>query len=107
MPMRAGKLRNRVTVHTRGADARDTAGGFTPGSAGSNRYAAIYDLSGRELERAKQAVAEATHRIELRFFDGLAPEDWIVFGSEEFEILSVADPGRRGEKSIVLAKRKA
>lgn len=106
MPIRAGTMRNRVTVHTRGADARDAGGGFTPSSTTAERWAEIIDLTGRELERARQVVAEATHRIRIRYLEGLQAQDWIEHDGETYEVGHVANPDRRNREMVITAVRR-
>lgn len=64
----AGRLRDRVTLLAPGdPDERDSTGepSATPVAAGTC-WAEVRPLSGREAERARQVVAEATHAVTMR-----------------------------------------
>lgn len=67
--MTAGDLIHRVTVQNR-TETDDGHGGFTVAwSAVQARIAArVEELSGRELERAKQIDPRATHRVALPYW---------------------------------------
>ena len=52
----------------------------------SNIPAIVEELSGRELERAKQLVAEATHRVIIRVPASISTADRLVYKSRIFEI---------------------
>ena len=48
--------------------------------------AIVEELSGRELERARQLVAESTHRVTIRVPKSLATTDRIVYKNRVLEI---------------------
>lgn len=48
--------------------------------------AAIEELSGTELEKAKQLVATATTRVTIRYYEGLTTADRVQFGDRVLNI---------------------
>lgn len=67
--MSAGEYRQRVTIQNR-TETDDGHGGFTEAwTAVQSRIAArVQELSGRDLERAKQIDPRATHDVTLRYW---------------------------------------
>jgi SPP1 family predicted phage head-tail adaptor len=54
-------------------------------------WASIEPLRGREFLEAAQVKADVTHRIRMRWYDGLTPNHRIRFGQRIFNIESVVD----------------
>ncbi len=76
-------MRHRISILRRGTD-KNTLGqvveAFDP--VAEDIPARVVELSGRELERAKQMVAEATHSVEMRASSiAVTPKDRVQFGS--------------------------
>jgi len=58
-------------------------------------FAAVSALTGRELEKAQQLVAEVTHSVNLCYLPGVNSAMTVFFRSRIFEILAVLDPDER------------
>jgi SPP1 family predicted phage head-tail adaptor len=86
--MRAGLLRHRVQVQsptgTQDEYGQAVLGWTTLGA----RWASVEPLMGREMWQAQQVQADTTHKVTLRYFDGLTPRYRLVEGK----------PGVRGGK---------
>lgn len=83
--MEAGKLRHRVEIQRR-VVSYDSLGHETNSFVTRRKVSAqVKYLSGRELERAKQVVAEATIQVLMRYND-VTPEDQIVWKSHRFNV---------------------
>ena len=82
--MRAGLLRNRVTIQTRSETTDDFGEIDFSWSNSATVWASVEPLSGRE-----QAGATVTHKITMRYKSGVNPKDRISFDSRTFEIESV------------------
>ena len=78
----AGALRHRVQI-LKPSTQKDALGqrveAFTPIDEPSTVAASVKNLSGRELERAKQVVAEATHEVIVRYRSGITKSHRISF----------------------------
>ena len=67
-------------------------------------WAGVKALSGRELFEFRQVQAEVTHAVEMRFRDGIAPDQTILYSGMRLNIESVYDPDGLRVKLIILAK---
>lgn len=85
-PAQAGKYRHRIEFQ---------APTETPDSFGqpvqdwvtyATRWASVEPLSGRELVRAQQVMAEVTHLVECRYVTGLKAKHRGKWGTRLFEL---------------------
>ena len=87
--MEAGKLRNRVTIQKKSV-VRDSYGAETiTWVTHCQAWASIEPLRGREFMEARQAQAELTTRIRVRYQSGIEPEMRVLFGTRTFDIQDV------------------
>lgn len=96
--MRAGKLRHRVTIQsppsTRneyGEEEQDSDDWTTFARV----WAAVIPLSGRELWNAQQVQGDVTHRVEIRYLQGINPKMRVKFGERFLNIASVMNLDER------------
>lgn len=108
--MRAGKLRSRVTIQKRAtvvpgmwsgvapitqadtiAEQDDFGSVITAWDTYATRYAEIVTMRGAERIETDQEISQATHRVRMRFVDGLVPEMRIIYNGRTFEILHIND----------------
>jgi len=95
--MRSGQLRQALVIQ-RATETRDTYGqAVTTWSKFVEVYGSLQPISGRERVLSAQTVAEATYRARIRWLDGLTEKMRIRFGERYFNIVYVADDGRRRE----------
>lgn len=99
--MRAGRLRHRVAIQRRtGAESgfgepTDTWSTLATVSAG------IEPISGREYFAAQQVQSEVTHRVTIRYFEGVNPKDRLLWTdpatgvARYFDIRAVIDRDER------------
>jgi len=94
--MRAGDLRHRVTIQQKTV-TQDTYGATVETWAAlATVWANIEALSGREFFDSQQTVAQADHRITIRYRADVKPTMRAVEGSRTFDIQAVLDrEGRR------------
>lgn len=99
--MRAGKLRHNITIERRSL-VLDALGheSATWKPITSSIPAQVTELSGRELERAKQQVAECSVRILLRFTDCVRT-DRIKYGTRTLQVESVTPDERAREITLL------
>lgn len=84
--MRAGKLRHRIAIEE-ATEATANSGAVTKTWATfQSRWAKIVPLQGRELTFARATVATATHRVEMRYLDGLTTKMRVNFGGAYLNI---------------------
>jgi len=108
--IQAGKLRQRVTIQSP-ATGQDDMGAPTlePWVLVAEVWAGIEPLSGSELEQARRVVADVTHRVTLRYRDGLNANSvvfrWrLLLGTRVFQIESVINPGENLESLDLLCR---
>lgn len=98
--MRAGELRHRVQVQRRAVsyDARghEQESWNTVGSIAAK----VEELSGRELERARQVVAEASFSVTLRKSD-IVTTDRLVFNGRILQVASVVPDVKNTQRTCL------
>lgn len=95
--MKAGSLRQQITVQQLSSTTGDGGGGVA--SENWTDFATVYadvePLTGRELFQAQQVNDELTHKITIRYIPGLSSKMRVKYGSRIFQIESVLDVGER------------
>ncbi len=104
--MQAGKLRQRLEIHTNTTATGNTGQAAPSWSLSTTVWARLSPLRGDELMVAREVTPEVTHKIEIRADATIANEDkFILQGtSREFHILSIRDIDERGKKNLIMAK---
>ena len=102
--MRAGLLRQRIDLYEDAAASRDDAGEpiETPRLVLRAVPAAVRELTGRELERARQLVAEATVEVRIRWRADVTSANWIMLGARRLDIGSALDADGRQRELVLL-----
>ena len=99
--MRAGQLRHRVEIQSRAATR--TRGQVTEAwTTYTTGWASIEPRSGRELERAHMVVADATHKVGIRYYSGVSTRDRFLFGTRKLNIASVVNVEERDRELILI-----
>ena len=102
--MQTGQL-DRKAVIQQPTEARNSLGEYTlTWSDWKTRYIAIVPLSGSEAVNALAVEATVTHRVRMRFTDGLKPKYRIVCEGRTFDIISVVERGRRVEHELLVTE---
>ncbi len=87
--MRAGNLRNKVIIQ-QATEAQDTFGEpDVSWSTFATVWASIEPLRGDEYFTAQQTGASISHRVRMRYLDGVLPKMRILWGERVLEITSV------------------
>jgi SPP1 family predicted phage head-tail adaptor len=96
-----GKLRHRITIETP-TTGTDGSGGIT---YAWNTFAVVWGyiepLTAHRLFQAKQANADTTGIIHIRYVAGLLPTMRVKYGSRIFLITSVIADEQRSETQIL------
>lgn len=87
--MRAGDLRQRVTINSKTASQDSFGAEQITWVEFATVWAAVEPLTGREFMDARQITAEVTTRVRIRKLDGVIPEMQVVFGSKVYDVLAV------------------
>lgn len=100
--MNAGKLRHRITIQDK-VTVPDGYGGMTSTWQDvATVWASVEPLKGKELYEAHQMKAELTHRVRIRYVEGIKPQMRIVFRGRELAIEAIIDPEERHESLELL-----
>lgn len=86
-----GELNRRITLLVP-ATTQDNAGGPGEYTEGDTCWAKIESTYGQNVFQG-QYVSESTHKIRIRYRDGVTPSYRIAYGDRSFNILYIADPG--------------
>ncbi len=104
--MRSGDLDQRINIQnyttTRGASGEE----ISAWAAWTTVWAQVTTLSGTEKSYGPQLVAEATHKIKIRYLDGVVPTIRIDWQEKILDILFI-DESRRRQGEMYLLCREA
>lgn len=99
--MRSGRLRHIIDIQRRAAGYDDRGHpNKTFANIGRNIRAEVIALNGRELERARQNVAEVTHQVTIRLPQDIDVKDKIVFGAKVLNVRSII-PNTKDDEAVV------
>lgn len=105
--MRAGQLRQRVTIQ-QGTAAKDEYGeDILTWSTFATVWARVEPLKGDEFLAARQAAAVAMldTRITIRYVSGVTPEMRVSYDGNLYNIEAVIDPDERHIEMQLMCKR--
>ncbi len=104
--MRAGLLKHRVALEKK---STTTIRGVTTEAWGTEQvlWAQIEPLTGRELERARMVVANATHKVTMRYWPGISSRDRLVFDNRTFNIEAVLNVDERNRELVLTCVEQA
>lgn len=104
--MRAGGLRHRVAIERR-TDTPTASGGTVPTWSVYRETRAQFDpLTGREYHASDQLRAETTHKITIRYVDGITESMRVrkVRDGRLFAITGVVNVQERSRMLVLLAR---
>lgn len=91
----ASLMRTRVEIQSR-VTTQDTYGAVTETwSTVATRWGRVEPLSGREQWQAQQVRPDVTHRVTLRYYDGLTARHRLKVGDRVLNITSVLNTEER------------
>jgi SPP1 family predicted phage head-tail adaptor len=92
-----GKLRERITVE-QAAEARNSLGETVLSWATfAERWASVEGVSSREALELGRVEVSISHRVRLRYLDGMTQNMRIVWRGRTLEIVSLLEYGNRSE----------
>ncbi len=99
----ASKFRHKITIERLSSDLDELGQSSDVWTAiAKSRPASVQDLSGRDLERARQNVPDATVSVETRWTPGLDASARIRFRDRILHVAAVIDPEQRRQVVICL-----
>ena len=97
----AGKLRERVTVQ-QASESRSAMGEVVQSwSTFAERWASVEGLSSREFLNQGQIDASVSHRVLMRYLDGVSQNMRIQWRGRTLEIISILEHENRSEHEIL------
>lgn len=104
MPLRSGDMDTLATVQAPAESANSVGEPILTWSTFAQRWIAVLPLSGSEQIQAMANEASVTHRIRMRYTEGLKPKMRIVSDGRTFEIMSVVEVGRREGHDLMVTE---
>lgn len=96
-----GKLREQVTIQT-AAETRNSMGEAVQAwQTYAERWASVTGISSREYLISGQQQTEITHRVRLRYVDGLKATMRILWRGRVLEIASALEHANRSEHELL------
>jgi SPP1 family predicted phage head-tail adaptor len=90
--VRAGQLRHRIAIERSDAVTQDTLGEINPSWVTHKRlWAEVKELSGRELEYARQKTPNGTHAVRIRYTKNVTADMRIRHQGRILNIENVSD----------------
>lgn len=93
--MRAGRLRHRVTIQEKSVTRDDYGAETITWTDVATVWASVEPLRGDEFLAMDRRGADVTTRIVMRYYDGVAPEMRVSWGSHTYDVRSVIDVEER------------
>jgi SPP1 family predicted phage head-tail adaptor len=101
MVLDPGRLRERVAIE-QATGSRNAIGEVTQTwSTFAERWASVEGLSGREVLQSGQQQTEVTHRVRLRYVDGLTQQMRLSWRGRTLEITSLLEHANRTEHELL------
>ncbi len=104
--MKAGKMRNRITIQTKTVAKGSAGGQVETWTDLYTCYADIESTVGREFQGRGQVKSESTHKFWIWYdynIGMITPKMRISFDSRLFDIESVVDPDERKVSLLIMA----
>lgn len=101
----AGKLRHRVTIQRNqlGSPQRTNTGARNASWEDYiTVYAAVDPINGREPFLAQQHFSEVTHKVRMRYHEGITTAMRLAWGSRRFDIKAVLNAEERRRELTLL-----
>jgi SPP1 family predicted phage head-tail adaptor len=100
-----GRLRERVTVQ-RATETRNALGETVQSwETFAERWASVNGLSSREVLLQGQQQTELSHRVRMRYVDGMTSTMRLVWRGRVLEIASLLEHNNRSEHELLCTER--
>jgi len=107
MALSPGEMWTRVTIQS-AANSQNEVGETTlTWSDFATVWASVESLSARETERFAETVGFMTHRVKIRYLDGLTGAMRIVYRDRTLEIGQIIERDRLWHQEIICTEKRA
>ena len=104
MAVRIGRLRNRIQIQTYTESRNDHGQVLQEWSTAATRWGGIEPLKSDEIIAADKIEGRVTHKIILRYYEGLSKKNRLCFDSRYFNIFSIVNRKERDKVHEILAR---
>lgn len=102
--MQIGRLRQRITLQRQHYRQNDYGASIAEWQDIATVWAEVKPLTGREFFTAQQIQSEITTQITIRYLDNIDTTGRVLFGSHQYEILSVMNSQERNISLQLMCK---
>ena len=106
MTLRAGDMWTRVTIQQATTTKNEVGEPVLAWSTFATVWADVESLSSRETERFAETVGFMTHRVKIRYLDGLTSAMRIQYRSRTLEIGQVLERDRLWHQEIICTEKR-
>ena len=107
MPLHAGDMWTRVTIETPTSSQNEVGETVLTWSTFATVWAEVESLSARETERFAETVGFMTHRVKIRYLDGLNGAMRVVYRTRVLEIGQIIERDRLWHQEIICTEKRA
>lgn len=105
MALDPGRLRERVTIQV-ATERRNSLGETTlEWATYTERWASVEGLSSREVLLLGQQQTEGTHRVRMRYVDGMTQQMRVSWRGRVLEITTLLEHANRSEHELLCTER--
>lgn len=105
--MRAGRLRQRVTLEREAATKNEFSEEVSTWTPYATRWADVRPQGGREFWAAQQVIDDLSHEVRLRYMPGIRAKDRLVYRGRVFDIVSPpVNVGERGVELVLMCRER-
>jgi SPP1 family predicted phage head-tail adaptor len=102
-----GQLRERVTVQQPTRTTTDLGESQLSWSTYATRWASVEGVSSREALQFGQQQVEITHKVRMRYLNGLTSQMRLQWRSRTLDVVSVLEYGNRSEHVLICQEQVA
>jgi SPP1 family predicted phage head-tail adaptor len=99
--MDAGTLRDRVTVQQATENRNRLGESISEWATFTEVWASVQGVSAREFLLAGQQQVEVSHRVKMRYLNGLTPQMRLLWRGRTLEIISILEHENRSVHELI------
>ena len=99
-----GQMTERVRVEQPTEDRNRFGESVQSWATYSERWASIEELSSREFLSQGQQQTEITHRVRMRYVDGLTQNMRLIWRGRTLEVISLLEHNNRSEHELICSE---
>jgi SPP1 family predicted phage head-tail adaptor len=107
MALPAGDMWTRVTIQQAAKSQNEVGETVLAWSDFATVWASVDSLSSREMERFAETVGFMTHRVKIRYLDGLTGAMRIIYRDRTLEIGQIIERDRLWHQEIICTEKRA